>query len=158
MMRGPVVGALSWCLASLLAAVPAAAQSTRLTLGGFSGAMGNTTVADFDQGFRDSGSNMTFTTQITAGNQQRVTSVFVRANSATLGGTKPVSDLLWRRADLVTWVPFTTSNALIESRTIQTNGTQWVNGIALRCLVNWTDDPTPTYSVTITFTLVVTAP
>lgn len=143
-------------------ALPCFAQgTTRLTLSGFNGNIGNTVESDIVQGFRDGSSDLVFTVEITAGNAQRATSVFIRANAATFtggAGTKPASDGQWRRNDLATWVPLTTTNTLIESRTIQTNGTAWSNSVWLRCNVGWLTDPPANYSLGLTITLVVAAP
>jgi hypothetical protein len=153
---------LAGMLAVALVAAPCAAQiTTRLTLSGFNGNIGNTVESEIAQGFADGGNDIVFRVAITGGDNQRATSVFIRANAATFtggAGTKPASDGLWRRNDLATWVPLTTTDALIESQTIQTYGTSWSNSIWLRCNVSWLTDPPANYSLGLTFTLVVAAP
>lgn len=143
---------------ALVSASLAVAQTptTRLTLGGFTGNVGNTTQANFDAGFRQSGSATTYTVQITAANTIRTTGVYIRADAATMGGGKPVSDCQWRRNDLGTWNPLTTSDVLVESRVIQTNGTSWNNSIWFRCSLDWATDLPRAYSVGVTITLQVT--
>jgi hypothetical protein len=105
-------------LAALLSAASASAQATRLALSGFGGNMGNSQLIEFDQGFKNAATARTFTVTITSLNTIRTTSVYLRANAATMGGGKPVSTCEWRRSDLGTWNPLTTSDALIESRVI----------------------------------------
>jgi hypothetical protein len=145
-------------LLAVVSATASHAQNTRLRLDGFSGDFGNNTVAHFDQGYADSPSGIRYRVDVMTQNTQRVTSVYIRANSATLGGSKPVGDMQWRRDDLSSWNPLTTGNVLVESRTIQTNGTLWQNFIWFRCLLDWANDAPAAYSVGITVTLVVTAP
>ena len=142
--------------AACLSAAPAEAQNTRLRLSGFLGNMGNNTVAQYDQGFRDSATGTLFRVDITSLNTIRTTSVYIRANAATMSNGKPVGECYWRRTDLATWNPLTTTDALIESRVIQTNGTLWSNTVFFRCDLAWASDAPGTPSVGLTFTLQVT--
>lgn len=147
----------------LVAGVVAAAQDTRIALGGFSGALGNTVNADHAQGYRESGSSMAFTvTLMTQPAVSRTTNVYIRANAATMGGGKPVSDITWRRNDIPdtpgAWNALTTSDVLIQSATLVGNGASWMNRLWFRVAVDWVADPPAAYSVGITITLMVTAP
>ncbi|HVT39051.1 MAG TPA: hypothetical protein VHE78_08395 [Gemmatimonadaceae bacterium] len=144
-------------LLALACAVPVGAQPvTKLALTGFNGNMGTAVLADFDQGFRDSPTSTTYTVTITARNRIRTTTAYIRANAATMGGGKSVSDCQWRRNDLGTWNALTTTDALVESKVIQNVGTSWNNSIWFRCNLNWATDTPLTYSVPVTITLQVT--
>jgi len=153
-----MIRAALFAAVAMLMPSAAAGQNTRLNIGGFNGNIGTASVANFDAGMRTSANDMTYTVTIASLSDQRNTSVYVRANAATMGGSKPVSDVEWRRDDLSVWNPLTTSDVLIESRTIQTNGTSWANSLWFRCNLNWTSDVSLAYSTTITITLQVTAP
>src|SRR4051812_9916026 len=74
--------------------------------------------ADYNAGFVAGLIGISFTVDITAGgNNNRTTIVSIRSSSPTMGGTKAVGDLQWRRADLGTWNSLTTSNVVVQSRT-----------------------------------------
>jgi hypothetical protein len=92
-------------------------------------------------------------------NVPRTATISIRASTATLGGTKPVGDLQWRRNDLGTWNSMTTTDATVQSQSGFSGGTSTIsNSIWLRVNLNWASDPAATYSTTITITLSVTSP
>ena len=144
------------CFVALLSATSASAQTTTLTMGGFNGNMGNNTVAEFDLGVKNSATARTFTVAIATLNTSRTTSVYIRADAATMGGGKPVGSWAWRRNDLGTWYPLATIDVLIETRVIAGVGTSWSNSVFFRCNLAWASDAPLTYSVGVTFTLQVT--
>jgi hypothetical protein len=78
-----------------------------------------------------------------------------------MGGTKPVTDLQWQRADQPgTWNSVTTANVVIESRPIQKNklNDTWTNTLTFRTLLNYSTDAPATYSANLVLTLTVTTP
>ncbi|HEY5218158.1 MAG TPA: hypothetical protein VIJ16_00040 [Gemmatimonadaceae bacterium] len=143
---------------ALLVALPAAAQTstTKLVLTGFNGGFGNSAVTDFDQGFIDNATAITYTVTLVKSDSMRTTGVYISAAAATMTGGKPTSDCVWRRDDLGTWNPLTTTNTLVESRVVQTAGTVWSNSVWVQCNLNWATDPPAANSVGLTITLQVT--
>jgi hypothetical protein len=119
-------------------------------------------LADFNAGVIAEPTGILFTLNVTGGaaNVARTSTVSIRASSATLGGGKVLSDLEWRRADLATWNPMTTTDAAIESRTVKKNGTNdpWSNTVFLRMHLTWSTDAPGTYSTDLVFTLTITTP
>jgi len=119
-------------------------------------------LADFNAGVIAEPTGILFTVAVTGGpaNVFRTTTVAIRASSATLGGGKLLSDLEWRRADLGTWNPMTTTDAAIESRQQKKNGTNdpWSNTVFLRMQLTWATDAPGTYTTGLVFTLTVTTP
>ena len=146
---------VSTVAATLACAAPAGAQNTRLTLSGFTGNMGNTTITDFDQAFKQSASGVTYTIRNTSSSASRTTAILIQANAATLGNGKPVSDCSWQRNGTTTWTPLTTSPVLVESRVNAGNNASWNNFVLLRCSLDWATDTPAIYSVGLTFTLSV---
>lgn len=136
---------------------PLAAQNTRLTIGGNNGNFGNSSVANFDDGYDQAGSNMTFTVRSTSGTESRRTRVYISATAGSIG-SKPISDVVWRRNDLATWVPLSTTPTLVEERVIGGSGSQWSNGVRLRILYPWDLTPPEALAGTVVFTLEVVAP
>ena len=120
------------------------------------------TLADFSAGVIAEPTGILFTVNQTGGpaNVIHTTIVAIRASSASLGGGKALSDLEWRRADLATWNPMTTTNATIESRPIQKNQVNdtWNNTIFLRMQLRWATDAPAVYTTGLVFTLTVTTP
>lgn len=120
------------------------------------------TVADYDGGLVLAPTGILFTVDVTGGSPAttRTSIVSIRSSSASLGGGKPLSDLEWRRADLATWTPMTTTDATIESRPVRRNALNdpWSNTVFFRIRLNWTTDPPATYSAGLVFTLTVTTP
>jgi hypothetical protein len=146
-------------IAACLLSAPAVGQTTRLTLSGFSGALGSTGSSDHDQGYKESAQAVSITVDVQAPqpNAARVATLYVRANASTMGGGKPTSSVTWRRNDLSTWNTLTTSDVFIQSQQMQ-GSSSWSNGIWFRVSLDWVDDPPAAYSVGITFSLVVTSP
>lgn len=120
------------------------------------------TLAMFNAGVNDNPTGIGFTVNVTGGSTatDRTSIVSIRASSATLGGGKALSDLQWRRSDLVTWNPVTMADVMIESRTVRRNGTNdpWNNTVFFRMLLNWATDAPATYSTGLIFTLTITTP
>ena len=147
------------CLALTLA-VPGGAQVS-LTLTGAPAVFPAPAVTDYDNGVVTDLTGIAFTVAITGGaSQNRTTIVSVRSSSASLGGSKPLSDLQWRRADLAAWNAMTTADATIESRPVKKNtlNDPWSNTVFFRMLLSWTGDSPGTYSAGLVFTLTVTTP
>ena len=154
---------LNLCLIALVAGIPRGVRAqVSLTLSGAPNVFVAPTLAMYDAGVNTNATGIGFTVDAVGGpaNQDRTTTVSVRATSATLGGGKALSDLQWRRADLGTWNPMTTSDAAIDSRPVRRNinNDAWNNTVFLRMLLNWTTDAPATYSTGLVFTLTVTTP
>ena len=145
-------------LAALLAR-GAAAQVT-LTLTQTPNVFPAPTVADYNAGNVVNATGILFTITLAGAAANRTTSVAIRSSSATLGGGKSISDLQWRRADLVAWNAMTTTDAVVESRPVRKNSLNdpWSNQVFLRILLNWATDPPATYTAPIVLTLTVTTP
>jgi hypothetical protein len=150
------VGLLAAVALGALAA-PARAQNTRLTLGGFTGGFGNSTVANFDAGFDQAGSNITVTVTSTSGAQSRRARVYISAAAATIG-TKPISDVQWQRTDLGVWNSLTTGLVLVDEQVMGGTGATWSRTVLLRILYPWATTPAQSLSGTVRFTLEVVAP
>lgn len=155
----------AWGLIGLLVVVTAgraAAQRTRLTLNsGAPIAFATATEADYDAGSIAASAPLSFTVDLRSGNAAwRTTIVSIRASSASMGGSKPIADLQWRRADLASWNSLTTTDATVESRPIRRNSTNdpWTNSLLFRTLLSWNNDPPGTYAPTIVLTLTLTTP
>ncbi len=154
---GRIVGTLGVAVAL---ASPGRAQVS-LTLTGAPNVFPAPAVTDYDAGLVNNPTGITFTITITGGAAaNRTTIVSIRSSSASLGGSKPLSDLQWRRADLATWNAMTTADATIESRPVKKNALNdpWSNSVLFRMLLSWTGDLPGTYSAGLVFTLTVTTP
>jgi hypothetical protein len=120
------------------------------------------TEAHYDAGLVAATSSITFTMDARNGplGVVRTSTVSIRASGPTMGGSKAVSDLQWRRTDLGTWTGLTTTDAVVESRPIARNGVNdaWSNTVLFRSLLNWGTDVPATYTATIIFTLTITTP
>ncbi|HEX7919019.1 MAG TPA: hypothetical protein VF454_06405 [Gemmatimonadales bacterium] len=155
-------------LLTLGAATSAAAQGAiknRLTLSGITITFPTVTEANYDAGFVAASNSITFTFDASkAGGAnsgtQRTSIVSVKATTTTMGGTKAIGDLQWRRSDLATWNSLSTTDATIESRQFVFNGLNdpWSNTVFFRTVLNWATDTPATYSATLTFTLTITTP
>ncbi len=152
-----------WRLALVLAAglsvaAPSAhAQNTQLSIAGFNGAFGNSTVANFDAGFDQAGSNITVTVTSTSGAQSRRARVYISASAATIG-SKPISDVQWQRTDLGVWNSLSTSLVLVDEQVMGGTGATWSRNILLRILYPWATTPAEALSGQVRFTLQVVAP
>jgi hypothetical protein len=141
----------------------AAAQSVTLKVTGKPVRFSVPTVTDFDNGFIDAQGALTYTVQGKGGNKDftpHTTIVSIRTDSPTLNGTVPVTTLAWRRGDLGTWNPLSTTNATVESRPFvrKTTNDPWSNMIFFRLGLSYADDTPGTYSVNLVFTLTATTP
>lgn len=138
------------------------AAQVSLTLTGTPNVFAAPALADFNAGVIANPTGIVYTVNVTGGSttRSRTSSVSIRASSATLGGGKVLSDLEWRRSDLVAWNAMTTTNATIESRTVRRNGSNdpWSNTVFVRMLLHWTTDAPATYTTGLVFTLTITTP
>lgn len=129
-------------LGVMVATAPLGAQATTLTLTGSSLTFQPRTAADLDAGIITATGVVTFTVAAPAGQTlTRTTTVAIHSSSANLGGTKPLSDLEWRRGDLSTWTAITTSDVTVESRVINvgtSSNNPWSNTINFRLRTAWT--------------------
>jgi hypothetical protein len=146
-----------------LGASPSAAQGnprTDLTLAGATVTFPAPTANDYVAGFVNSTTGVTFTVDVTSGNQPHTTTILIRATSASLGGGKVIGDLQWRRSDLVTWNSITGSDVQVEQRVQIRNALNdpWSNTVFFRLLLNWTTDAPATYSADYQITLTQTVP
>jgi hypothetical protein len=153
----PMLGALA------LAASTAGAQGnpkTDLTLAGGTITFPAPTANDYVAGFVNSTSGVTFTVDVTNGNQSHTTTILIRATSASLGGGKAIGDLQWRRSDLTTWTSISPTDDQVEQRVQVRNGLNdpWSNTVFFRLLLNWTADAPATYSANYQITLSQTVP
>jgi hypothetical protein len=138
----------------------ASAQNGTLTLSGATITFAAPTAADYIAGFKNSATGVLFTYDATGGGGSRTTAILIRSSSANMGGGKVIGDLQWRRSDLATWNNITTTNVLVESRSVVRDGLNdpWSNTIFFRILLNWATDAPATYSATYVITLSQTAP
>lgn len=119
------------------------------------------TAADYDAGFVLAAAPLAFTVDASGGPAtQRTATVSVQATTPFLGGTKPVADLQWRRADLGTWNPLTVGSTGIESHPMVRNGLNdpWSNSVYFRMNLGWASDGPGTYTTGVVLTLTVTTP
>jgi hypothetical protein len=120
------------------------------------------TTTDFDNGYIDAGSALSYQVSLSGFYflQNHTSTVSIRASGATLNGSTPISTLTWRRGDLTTWNGLTTSNATVESQTYTrfTTQTPWSNQIYFRLNLSYAGDPPGTYSASLVITLTVTTP
>jgi hypothetical protein len=120
----------------LMSPVEARALQATLTVTNAPATLSVPIAADYNAGFVAGLTGISFTVDITAGaNINRSTIVSIRSTAPTMGGTKPVGDLQWRRADL--------------GRS---------NTIFFRALLSWTADPPGSYLAPLVLTLTVTTP
>ena len=163
------VGAAALLL--VLGAPEARAQKLTLLINsGSPVAFPNATEADYDNasvnattGSVTATAPLSFTLDLLGGGGggvSRTGSLSIRSSSATMGGTKPIGDLQWRRGDLGTWNDMTTTNVLVQSNTMQRNSVHdpWGNTIVFRVKLNWGTDGPATYTPTIVLTATLTTP
>jgi hypothetical protein len=144
----------------LMSPVEARALQATLTVTNAPATLSVPIAADYNAGFVAGLTGISFTVDITAGaNINRSTIVSIRSTAPTMGGTKPVGDLQWRRADLGTWNSLTTSDLVVQSVTpYRRNDPPWSNTIFFRALLSWTADPPGSYVAPLVLTLTVTTP
>jgi hypothetical protein len=143
--------------AALVAAgTPAAAQRVTLTVTGGPVAFPAPTGTDFANGFIDATAPLAYTLNASRGALlPRTSTLSIRSTSATLGSGKPLADLQWRRADVATWTPMTTVNAMVDTRQGRVT---YSNTILFRMLLTWTGTPPATYMANLVLTESVTSP
>jgi hypothetical protein len=144
------------------------AQRTKMSITGFPLTFAAPTGADFEAGSITSATGVTFTVDATTGaTTQRTATVAIRCGApCPTTGTKSLSHLSWRRADLSTWNVLTTTDTQIETRLmyrgqpLPASNDPWSNTLYFKFLLNWlTDPPSATAnSYNIIFTLTVTVP
>ena len=140
----------------------AAAQGFRLrTISGNPIAFPVPTEANYYAGFVTATALLSFDVDArNAGAVLRNSSVTIRSTTGTMGGTKPIGDLLWRRSDLGVWNPMTTVDAVVEAKDIQKNGINdpWANSIEFRVVLSWANDPPATHTPALVLTLTIAPP
>jgi hypothetical protein len=151
--------------AALMLVLPAAAtaQSARLRVTGGPVRFAAPTVSDFETGYIDAPSALTYTVRgrgAARDRTARTTIISIRASSPTIHGTVPVSTLQWRRGDLSAWNPLSTVDANVESRPFVRNTTNdpWSNTIYFRLDLSYGADTPGVYSVNLIITLTATTP
>ena len=146
-------------LALALCALPLAAQRTSLTLAGGTVTFAPPTANDYDAGFINSPTGVTFTVDALTGTI-RTTTISIRSTSASLGSGKPIGELQWRRSDLATWTAMTLTDAQVEQRVVvrSVSNDPWSNTIFFRMLLNWTTDGPALYQANYQITLSQTVP
>ena len=146
-------------LALALSAAPLAAQKTNLTLSGGTITFPAPTAADYINGYVNSTTGVTFTLNSLNG-VSRTTTVSIRSSSPDLGNGKVISDLTWRRSDLVTWNAISLTDAQVEQRIMINKLTNdpWSNTIFFRMALNWTSDAPATYTANYAITVSQTVP
>jgi len=146
-------------LALALFASPLAAQKTSLTLSGGTITFPAPTAADYINGYVNSTTGVTFTLNSVNG-VSRTTTVSIRSSSPDLGNGKVISDLTWRRSDLVTWNAISLTDAQVEQRIMINKLTNdpWSNTIFFRMALNWTSDAPATYTANYAITVSQTVP
>src|SRR6478752_3908158 len=132
------------------AAAPVAAQKYQMNVtAGIPIAFVTPTEADFTAGFKLSTASLAFNVDSKNGAAVlRHTSVTIRATSGVMGGSKPIADMQWRRADLAAWNSLTTTDVEIEGRDVVRNelNDPWGNSVEFRVLLGWTTTPPATYA------------
>ncbi|MGQ0813264.1 MAG: hypothetical protein ACT4O1_02230 [Gemmatimonadota bacterium] len=152
----------------LVQPVHAHAQRTRLSVSGFPVNFPAPTGADFAAGFITGATGITFTVDAQTGTtRQRTATVAIRCGApCPTTGTKPLNELRWRRADLGTWNPLTTTDAVVETRLMFRNqplpasNDPWSNTLFFQFALGWLADPPDAVanSYNIIMTLSVTVP
>ena len=153
-------------LALALPALPGRAVAQKLTLlitGGAPIAFPTVTETDYDAGSVTATTALGYSLDLLGGGGggvNRTGSISIRATTTTMGGTKPIADLQWRRSDLATWNSMTTTNAVVESRTMRRNtlNDPYTGSIVFRVLLSWDNDGPATYTPTIVVTATLTTP
>lgn len=157
-LRG-VGASVAISLALALCALPVAAQRTTLALAGGTVTFAAPTAAEYDAGFIDSPTGVTFTVDAQTGTI-RTTTISIRSTSASLGSGKVIGELQWRRSDLATWTAMTLTDAQVEQRVVvrSLSNDPWSNTIFFRMLLNWTTDGPALYQANYQITLSQTVP
>lgn len=151
---------LALALLALVHPAQARAQQGILTLTNVPATLAAPTAADYTAGFVAAPTGIGFTVDLVGGgNQNRTTIVSIRSTATTMGGTKPIGDLQWRRADLGAWNSVTTSDVVIQTVTpFRRDDPPWSNTIFFRVLLSWTADPPGSSLAPLVVRLTVTTP
>jgi hypothetical protein len=114
------------------------------------------TPADLTAGILAASAPATF--QVTPAAAAHTTTVTIKASGTTMGGSKSIADLQWRRGDLGTWQSLTQSDVFVESRTytLLASRPAWQNTIYFRVVLRWTGEPPATYVGSYVITLTQT--
>lgn len=134
-----------------------------LTISGFSGAFGNSTITNFDSEYIVAVSPVgwSLVRNNGGGNRQRTMTLSISASSATFGGgdgTKPIGDLEWQdSANPGSWQSVTTTPAVVVS-IVRGSPTTTTGNVDLRIRMPWATTPPGSYTATIVWTLTVTPP
>ena len=146
MRASTLVTRIAWVLA-FVALVPATARAqavrTDLTVTGFPITLAAPTGSDYLSGSIVS-SPVTFTVDATNGPAMtsRTAAVSIRCSlPCPTSGTKTLASLQWRRGDLGTWNQITTSDVLVEQRSMVINlsNDPWANTILFRLTMKGKD-------------------
>ena len=154
---------LRWALPALVLlarSTSAQGRTVVLTISGGPVSFPAPAAADFQAGFIQATTPLSYNVNMAGGNAARLrtTTVAIRSTSAAFG-SKALSDLQWRRSDLATWNSFTTTNVTVEARQISLNsGNNWTNSIVIRSLLHWATDAPATATANLVVTLTVTTP
>ena len=160
-MRPAVLLALIATLAGFGWPADASGQITGLSVTGFPVTFPPVTGSHFAAGFIDGTGATTFSVDARAGGP-RTASVSIRCGApCPTTGPKPLTTLQWRRADLGIWNTLTTSDEVVEQRSMVGNGMNdpWSNQILWRFTLDWINDlPGSTTTFNVVFTLTITVP
>lgn len=156
---GSTIAAISLAVALLACPLTAQPVKTILTLTGGTIAFVSPTATDYDAGYKDSPTGVTFNVNAQTG-ASRTTTISIRSASASLGSGKAIGELQWRRSDLAVWNSITLTDTQVEQRVQIRNGLNdpWSNTIFFRMLLDWTTDPPATYTASYVITLTQTVP
>ena len=115
------------------------AQTVTLTTTGASTPMTTPTLADYTAGAVVDATPIGYTLRLNSGRSSCTYTVLVqlKASTAVLGGTKPVSDLQWSSTGGYT--AMTTTFVTVATHTLTTASTTASGSITLKILLNWTD-------------------
>jgi len=147
---------LPFAAVCLVTATAASAQNVTAVITGGPVNFPGPAAADYNNGYVNDGTPLTYTLTLSTGAASTVT-VAIHSTSANLGGGKVLSDLQWRRGDLVAWNAMTGANVTVQSIQI-TAGTPYANTIYFRMLLSWTTDAPATYSANLVVNISVTTP
>lgn len=155
---------LAAALALSLASTALTAQGkVKLTVTGGPITFNAPATSDFDNGYIAAPGPVTYTVAGQGGPKNgslHTTTIAIRATTATLNGTTPIGDLTWRRSDLATWNPLTTSNVFVETKQFSRKLTNdpWTNDLYFRLNLSYAGDPPGAYSTSLIITVTVTTP
>lgn len=149
-----------------LLVLPSTLRAQKLTLLITSGspvAFPTPTSTDYDNTFVAATAPLVFSLDLLGGGGggvARTGSLSIRSTASVMGGTKPIGDLEWSRADLGVWNAMTTSNVLVQSKPMTRNTVNdpWGNSLLFRVRLNWANDGPATYTPTIVLVVTLTTP